>query len=81
MISEKTAAFISSDNEKIDKLIESNQSNLSITDIANFLGMDVASVRSSIENGTFGLAWKKNGSARHGYFIPTSQFIRWYLNM
>lgn len=81
MLSEKIRTFLSNDNEKIDKLIEENPDSLSVTDISNFLGMDVASVRSSIENGTFGVSWKKSGSARHGYFIPTSQFVRWYLQV
>lgn len=79
MFSEKTLAFIAEDNEKIDRLLESNPSSLSITEIANFLNMDVTSVRSAIENNAFGMAWRKAGSARHGYFIPTAQFVRWYL--
>lgn len=81
MFSEKISAFLSDDNEKIDKLLDENPSSLSITAIAKFLDMDVASVRASIENGTFGTSWKKAGSARHGYFIPTAQFIRWYLKV
>lgn len=81
MCSEKTNAFLSEDNSKIDELIENNPSSVSVTAISNFLNMDVASVRSAIENNVFGVAWKKNGSARHGYFIPTAQFLRWYLNL
>lgn len=81
MISETINNFLSNDNEKIDKLIQESPESLSVTDISKFLGMDVASVRAAIENGTFGTSWKKAGSARHGYFIPTSQFVRWYLNM
>lgn len=81
MYSTKINEFLSDDNNRIDKLIEDNPCSLSITEISKFLNMDVASVRSAIENNTFGMAWKKAGSARHGYFIPTSQFVRWYLNM
>lgn len=81
MCSEKTSAFIANDNARIDALIESNPYNLGINDIAQFLNMDAGSVRSAIENNVFGISWKKNGCARHGYFIPTPQFIRWYLNM
>lgn len=78
-VSEKLRRFLEDDNERIDKLIEENPHSVSITEIARFLNMDIASVRAAIENDTFGIAWKKAGSARHGYFIPTAQFVRWYL--
>lgn len=78
-VSEKLRRFLEDDNERIDKLIEENPHSVSITEIARFLNMDVAAVRASIENGAFGTSWRKVGSARHGYFIPTAQFIRWYL--
>lgn len=81
MFSEKIREFISDDNNKIDKLIEENPHDLSVQDISKFLNMDIASVRAAIENDVFGISWKKNGSARHGYFIPTPQFVRWYLNI
>lgn len=81
MCSEKTLAFIAQDNEKIDKLLEGNPQNLSVIQIANFLNADVGSVRSAIENNAFGMSWRKAGSTRKGYNVPTAQFIRWYLNM
>ena len=81
MYSSKINEFLSDDNSRIDQLVENNPCSLSVTDISNFLNMDVASVRSAIENNTFGMAWKKAGSARHGYFVPTAQFVRWYLNL
>ncbi|MCQ2486097.1 MAG: hypothetical protein MJ168_12290 [Clostridia bacterium] len=73
--------FIAADNDKIDKLIAENPQSISISDISAFLGADVASVRAAIENNIFGMSWRKSGSARHGYFIPTAQFVRWYLAM
>lgn len=73
--------FIAADNDKIDKLIAENPQSISISDISAFLGADVASVRAAIENNIFGMSWRKAGSARHGYFIPTAQFVRWYLAM
>ena len=73
--------FIAADNDKIDKLIAENPQSISISDISAFLGTDVASVRAAIENNIFGMAWRKADSARHGYFIPTAQFVRWYLAM
>lgn len=81
MCSMKTSAFLAEDNEKIDKLIEEHPRSLSIMEIANFLGMDVTSVRSAIENNIFGMSWRKTGSARKAYNVPTAQFVRWYLNM
>lgn len=81
MCSMKTSAFLAEDNEKIDKLIEDNPHSLSIMEIAKFLNMDVTSVRSAIENNTFGMAWRKTGSTRKAYNVPTAQFVRWYLNM
>ena len=78
-MSEKLNQFLYDDNEKIDQLITDNPKSISISEIAKFLNADVASVRSAIENDVFGMAWRKNGSTRHGYFIPTAQFVRWYL--
>lgn len=81
MISDKINQFLSDDNERIDKLIADHPDSVSVNDIAQFIGADVASVRSAIENDTFGMAWRKSGSARHGYYIPTAQFVRWYLHI
>lgn len=78
-ISTMTAEFLSKDNDKIDALIAEHPLGLSIREIADFLGLDVASVRAAVENGVVGLAWRKSGKANHGYFIPTAQFVRWYL--
>lgn len=81
MISSKINDFIHQDNEKIDRLIENFPVNLPVSAVADFLSMDVSSVRAVIENGVVGLAWKKSGRANHGYYIPTAQFVRWYLKM
>lgn len=81
MLTEKINQFLTADNSKIDALIESNPESVSITDISKFLGADVASVRCAIENNAFGMSWRKQGMSRHGYYIPTAQFVRWYLNM
>ena len=77
----KLNEFLSEDNAKIDRLIENFPVNLPVSAVSDFLGLDVASVRAAIENERIGLAWKKAGRANHGYFIPTAQFVRWYLNM
>jgi hypothetical protein len=81
MYSSKLNEFLCQDNEKIDRLIEAFPVNLPVSAISDFLSLDVASVRAAIENEKFGVSWRKTGKANHGYFIPTAQFIRWYLNM
>lgn len=80
-ISSRVNEFLHADNEKIDRLIENFPVNLPVSAIADFLCMDVASVRAVIENGVVGAAWKKQGCANHGYYIPTAQFVRWYLHI
>ena len=81
MISDKINEFLTSDNEKIEVLVTSYPENIPVGKIAEFLGADVVSIRAAIENNVFGASWRKAGSARHGYFVPTAQFVRWYLNM
>lgn len=81
MISDKINEFLTSDNDKIEVLVTSYPENIPVGKIAEFLGADVVSIRAAIENNVFGASWRKVGSARHGYFVPTAQFVRWYLNM
>ena len=81
MLTSKINEFLSADNAKIDRLIENFPVNLPVSAVADFLSMDVSSVRAVIENGVVGLAWKKSGRSNHGYYIPTAQFVRWYLKM
>lgn len=81
MINDKINDFLSSDNERLSKLIDNNPVNIPVSVAADFLGADVASIRATIENNTFGASWRKSGSTRHAYYIPTGQFVRWYLNL
>ena len=81
MINNKINDFLSSDNERLAVLIENNPVNVPVSSAAEFLGADVASVRAAIENNCFGASWRKIGSTRSAYFIPTGQFVRWYLNL
>lgn len=81
MISDKINEFLTSDNDKIEVLVTSYPENIPVGKIAEFLGADVVSIRAAIENNVFGASWRKAGSARHGYLVPTAQFVRWYLNM
>ncbi len=81
MFTSNINAFLTEDNAKIDRLIEMFPTHLPVSAVSDFLSIDIASVRAAIENGDFGLAWKKAGKVNHGYFVPTAQFVRWYLNM
>ena len=72
--------FLTKDTDRIEQLIEENPVSIPVTRLAEFLQADVASVRAAVENDCFGLSWRKAGSTRHAYLIPTGQFVRWYLN-
>lgn len=73
--------YLENDNNRLDKLIEAFPVSMPTSAAAEFLGIDVASMRAAIENGAIGLAWRKQGKTNHAYYIPTAQFVRWYLNM
>ena len=72
--------FLTKDNDRLEQLITDNPVSIPVNQIADFLGSYVASVRAAVENDCFGLSWRKAGSTRHAYLIPTGQFVRWYLN-
>lgn len=78
-MTEKIRNFIAADDEKIEKLIDEYPIGVTTNAVAEFLGIDVASVRAILENGAVGLAWKQSCKSRHGYYIPTAQFVRWYI--
>lgn len=72
--------FLTKDNDRIEQLINDHPVNIPVDKLAEFLQADNASIRAAIENDCFGLSWRKAGSTRHAYLIPTGQFVRWYLN-
>lgn len=49
---------------------------------AQFLGMDPAGLRCSIERGQcpFGIAWQKDARGNKAFKIPTATFYLWYTN-
>lgn len=79
-MTDKIRNFIAADDEKIEKLIEQYPIGMTTNAIAEFLDIDIASVRAILENGTVGLAWKQSCKSRHGYYVPTAQFVRWYIH-
>lgn len=74
-------SFMDADDEKIEKLIADYPVAIPTKAIADFLGMDIASVRSVLENGVVGLSWKKETKVNHGFYVPTAHFLRWYMRM
>ena len=76
----KIGDFLTEDNERIEQLIEAHPVSIPVDKLAEFLQADNASIRAAIENDCFGISWRKAGSTRHAYLIPTGQFVRWYLN-
>lgn len=76
----KIGDFLTEDNDRIEKLIEEYPVSIPVTRLADFLQADTASIRAAIENDCFGISWRKAGSVRHAYLVPTAQFVRWYLN-
>lgn len=70
--------YLEKNDEALAELIRENPIYVSVSIIAKFLGTTVDSVRSMIENGAFGAAWKKPGKENRGFFVPTAQFVRWY---
>lgn len=53
---------------------------ISVPDVASFLGMDAEGLRASIEGGScpFGLGWQKTIKGYRGFKIPTVPFYLWY---
>ena len=75
---ERITAYLNGSLEKLDDLIAKHPIKLSVKDVAEFLQMDEESVRASIENGVFGMAWRKCGKLNKAFHIPTAQFVWWY---
>lgn len=71
--------FIKRNNDDLEDIIVKYPNTIPIPVAADFLHMGEDSLRSAIESGKLGLAWRKSGKLNHGYCIPTGKFIRWYI--
>lgn len=71
--------FLSADEQKVEKLIEEYPVSIPTAKAAEFLGVNLASMRAIIESGSIGLSWRKEGKLNKAFFIPTPQFVRWYI--
>lgn len=73
--------YLEDDEARLSQLVAENPVHLSPQKIADFMNTPVPSVRSMIDAGVFGASWRKDGKLNRGYFVPTANYLRWYLNM
>ena len=67
--------------QQLNQLAEKYPVDIPVSAVANFLGCDGGSVRAYLmAQNSFGMGWKKPGSANRGFFIPTAKFYSWYRN-
>lgn len=53
-----------------------------MSEVATLLGMTPKTVRAAIESGNLGgVTWRTPGALNKGFNIPTSPFVRWYMQM
>lgn len=71
--------FLEEDENRLEQLIEQYPRSIPTKALADFLDLDVVSVRTIIEGGQIGLHWKKAGKLNSAYCVPTATFVRWYL--
>lgn len=71
--------FIKKDSDELEAIIEKYPNQIPVSVAADFLHMAENSLRSALESGKLGLAWRKAGKLNHGYCIPTGKFVRWYI--
>ena len=75
---ERINSYLNGNLEKLDELIAKHPVKIPVKDVAEFLQVDEESVRASIENGVFGMAWRRSGKLNKAFHIPTAQFVWWY---
>lgn len=78
-ITDNIKRFLEEDNSRVEELISKYPSTIPTAVVADFLGIAQTSVRSSIDNGAFGVGWRKPGKTNRSYCIPTANFVRWYI--
>ncbi|MDO5559383.1 MAG: hypothetical protein Q4F95_07255 [Oscillospiraceae bacterium] len=75
------ADYLKADTDKLEKLIEEHPQSIPTKKAAEFLGLHEDSMRQFLENSNVGMSWRKPGKLNRGFYIPTGQFVRWYLNV
>lgn len=76
------AEFLKNDEAKIEEIIKKYPITIPVSEVANLLGMTPKTVRAAIESGNLGgVTWRTPGALNKGFNIPTSPFVRWYMQM
>ena len=73
--------FLAEDLKAVEALTKEHPKKLTPQQVADFLGTSVDSVRMAIADQSFGMSWRQIGKTQRGFFIPTPQFVRWYLRI
>lgn len=65
---------------ELQKICNEYPLKIPLTKVAEFLGVSVDGLRSSIEKGQlpFGIGWQKNIHGNRAFCIPTVTFYLWY---
>lgn len=72
--------FLKNDEAKVEEIIKKYPTSIPVDQVADLLGMSKKSVRAAIEAGNLGgVTWRTPGALNKGFNIPTSPFIRWYM--
>ena len=80
-MTEKIKAFIDTDNQKLEQIIEKYPLSVPVPIAAEFFGCHQDTLRSALEDGRLGFSERKLGKVNRGFVIPTGHFVRWYLNI
>ena len=80
-MTEKIRAFIDTDNQKLEQIIEKYPLSVPVPIAAEFLGRHQDTLRSALEDGRLGFSERKLGKVNRGFVIPTGHFVRWYLGI
>lgn len=67
----------------LNQLAEQHPKDISVSDAANFLGMDARSLKAYLmqSGNSVGLGWKQDHAANRAFHIPTAKFYLWYRNL
>ena len=80
-MTEKIRAFIDTDNQKLEQIIEKYPLSVPVPIAAEFLDCHQDTLRSALEDGRLGFSERKLGKVNRGFVIPTGHFVRWYLGI
>ena len=81
-MSENITEFLKNDEAKVEEMIKKYPITIPIAEVAALLGMTPKTVRAAIEDGNLGgITWRTPGALNKGFSVPTSPFVRWYMQI